>query len=101
MRVLVRVCVLRVAKVRDHREMETRVKTLRTETRDLVKEFNKTEDDLKALQVCVCVCLFFFVFRGLGYFNDRLVDCCVGRYNSANKKYGYVSRSRVVFVPWN
>ncbi|CAN0452357.1 unnamed protein product, partial [Hapterophycus canaliculatus] len=38
-------------KVREHREMETRVKTLRTETRDLVKEFNKTEDDLKALQV--------------------------------------------------
>ncbi|CAN0461998.1 unnamed protein product, partial [Scytosiphon promiscuus] len=37
-------------KVREHREMETRVKTLRTETRDLVKEFNKTEDDLKALQ---------------------------------------------------
>eukprot|EP00903_Cladosiphon_okamuranus_P019691 g18095.t1 len=37
-------------KVRDHREMETRVKTLRTETRDLVKEYNKTEDDLKALQ---------------------------------------------------
>lgn len=31
--------------------METRVKTLRTETRDLVKEYNKTEDDLKALQV--------------------------------------------------
>lgn len=31
--------------------METRVKTMRTETRDLVKEFNKTEDDLKALQV--------------------------------------------------
>ncbi|CAM9616634.1 unnamed protein product [Ectocarpus sp. 12 AP-2014] len=30
--------------------METRVKTLRTETRDLVKEYNKTEDDLKALQ---------------------------------------------------
>ncbi|CAN0109661.1 unnamed protein product, partial [Ectocarpus sp. 13 AM-2016] len=27
-----------------------RVKTLRTETRDLVKEYNKTEDDLKALQ---------------------------------------------------
>ncbi|CAM9782934.1 unnamed protein product [Ectocarpus sp. 6 AP-2014] len=37
-------------KVREHREMETRVKTLRTETRDLVKEYNKTEDDLKALQ---------------------------------------------------
>lgn len=31
--------------------METRVKTMRTETRDLVAEFNKTEDDLKALQV--------------------------------------------------
>lgn len=44
-----------VAKVRDHREMETRVKTLRTETRDLVKEYNKTEDDLKALQVRGCV----------------------------------------------
>lgn len=37
--------------MREHREMETRVKTLRTETRDLVKEYNKTEDDLKALQV--------------------------------------------------
>ena len=47
------------AKVRDHREMETRVKTLRTETRDLVKEYNKTEDDLKALQVG-------FIFVGTG-----------------------------------
>ena len=27
------------------------MKTMRTETRDLVAEFNKTEDDLKALQV--------------------------------------------------
>lgn len=37
-------------KVREHREMETRVKKMRTETRDLVADFNKTEDDLKALQ---------------------------------------------------
>ena len=36
--------------------METRVKTMRTETRDLVSEFNKTEDDLKALQVRVFFC---------------------------------------------
>ena len=36
--------------------METRVKTMRTETRDLVSEFNKTEDDLKALQVRMCMC---------------------------------------------
>lgn len=35
--------------------METRVKTMRTETRDLVSEFNRTEDDLKALQVSVCI----------------------------------------------
>lgn len=49
-----------LSKVREHREMETRVKTLRTETKDLVKEYNKTEDDLKALQVrvfCVCMCV--------------------------------------------
>lgn len=46
-----------VSKVREHREMETRVKTMRTETRDLVKEFNKTEDDLKALQVTCAWCL--------------------------------------------
>lgn len=45
-----------VSKVREHREMETRVKTMRTETRDLVKDFNKTEDDLKALQVRCAWC---------------------------------------------
>lgn len=46
---------IEMPQVRDHREMETRVKTMRTETRDLVKEFNKTEDDLKALQVWATV----------------------------------------------
>ncbi|CAH0475688.1 unnamed protein product [Peronospora belbahrii] len=38
------------AKVMEHREMESRVKNMRENARTLVKEFNKTEDDLKALQ---------------------------------------------------
>ncbi|TMW56626.1 hypothetical protein Poli38472_006636 [Pythium oligandrum] len=37
-------------KVREHREMESRVKSLRDNVKTLVKEYNKTEDDLKALQ---------------------------------------------------
>lgn len=37
-------------KVLQHREMEARVKALRQNVKDLVKEYNKTEDDLKALQ---------------------------------------------------
>ncbi|CAM9382793.1 unnamed protein product, partial [Discosporangium mesarthrocarpum] len=37
-------------KIREHRVMETTVKQMRNETRDLVKEFNKTEEDLNALQ---------------------------------------------------
>ncbi|KAG2769447.1 hypothetical protein JG687_00001175 [Phytophthora cactorum] len=38
------------AKVMEHREMESRVKNMRENVKTLVKEFNKTEDDLKALQ---------------------------------------------------
>ncbi|EEY57667.1 26S protease regulatory subunit S10B [Phytophthora infestans T30-4] len=38
------------AKVMEHREMESRVKNMRENVKALVKEFNKTEDDLKALQ---------------------------------------------------
>lgn len=36
--------------VRDHREMEAKLKSNRESVRDLVKEFNATEDALKALQ---------------------------------------------------
>uniref|UniRef100_M4BKX5 AAA+ ATPase domain-containing protein n=1 Tax=Hyaloperonospora arabidopsidis (strain Emoy2) TaxID=559515 RepID=M4BKX5_HYAAE len=38
------------AKVMEHREIESRVKNMRGNVKTLVKEFNKTEDDLKALQ---------------------------------------------------
>ncbi|CAI5726672.1 unnamed protein product [Hyaloperonospora brassicae] len=38
------------AKVMEHREMESRVKNMRENVKTLVNEFNKTEDDLKALQ---------------------------------------------------
>lgn len=37
-------------KVMEHREMESRVKSMRENVKTLVSEFNKTEDDLKALQ---------------------------------------------------
>jgi ATP-dependent 26S proteasome regulatory subunit len=37
-------------KVLQHREMETKVKSLRLDVRDLVKQYDKTEDDLSALQ---------------------------------------------------
>ncbi|CAM9335199.1 unnamed protein product [Chrysoparadoxa australica] len=37
-------------KVREHRETEARVKNLREEVKGLVAEYEKTEDDLKALQ---------------------------------------------------
>ncbi|KAG5175172.1 P-loop containing nucleoside triphosphate hydrolase protein [Tribonema minus] len=37
-------------KVREHREMEARVKAMREEVKSLVKSYNKTEADLKALQ---------------------------------------------------
>ncbi|CAI5719668.1 unnamed protein product [Peronospora destructor] len=38
------------SKVMEHREMESRVKSMRENAKTLVKEFNKTENDLKALQ---------------------------------------------------
>lgn len=34
----------------------SRVKSMRENVKALVKEYNKTEDDLKALQVCNCLC---------------------------------------------
>ena len=37
--------------VRDHREMETRLKNNRESVKDLGKEYQQTEDALKALQV--------------------------------------------------
>jgi hypothetical protein len=42
-------------KVREHREMEARVKAMREEVKSLVKSYNKTEDDLKALQASTLV----------------------------------------------
>lgn len=38
------------SKILEHREMESRVKSMRSNCKDLVKDYNKTEDDLKALQ---------------------------------------------------
>ncbi|TDH65655.1 hypothetical protein CCR75_005576 [Bremia lactucae] len=38
------------AKVMEHREMESRVKSMRENVKALVNDYNKTEDDLKALQ---------------------------------------------------
>ena len=38
-------------KMRDLRELSARLKSNRESVKDLVKEYNKTEDDLKALQV--------------------------------------------------
>ncbi|OQR89043.1 26S protease regulatory subunit S10B, partial [Thraustotheca clavata] len=38
------------AKVVEHREVEARVKSMRDNVKALVKEYHKTEDDLKALQ---------------------------------------------------
>jgi len=37
-------------KLLEHREMEAKLKELRLGLRDLEKDFNKTEDDIKALQ---------------------------------------------------
>mmetsp|Transcript_28826 Transcript_28826/g.37887 ORF Transcript_28826/g.37887 Transcript_28826/m.37887 type:complete len:403 (-) Transcript_28826:130-1338(-) len=37
-------------KIREHREMEARLKKMRDDVKDLVKEYNETEDKLKALQ---------------------------------------------------
>eukprot|EP01041_Mallomonas_annulata_P002744 gene2744-5407_t len=37
-------------KIRDHREIEANVKKLRQDVRDLVQEYNRTEEDLKAIQ---------------------------------------------------
>ncbi|CEM28832.1 unnamed protein product [Vitrella brassicaformis CCMP3155] len=39
-----------VKKVQDHREVESKLKTVRETVKDLQKEFDKTEEDLKALQ---------------------------------------------------
>lgn len=38
------------SKLVQHRELEADVKQMRTKQVDLKKQFNKTEDDLKALQ---------------------------------------------------
>lgn len=38
------------AKLRDHRELEANLKAIREKTNELEKSFNKSEDDLKALQ---------------------------------------------------
>lgn len=71
--------------------METRVKTLRTETRDLVKEFNKTEDDLKALQVQYDVCsyfrptAFFFCLTTMLRFPYRVVHRILTYYESKHR----------------
>lgn len=37
-------------KIREHREIEANVKKLRQDVRDLVAEYNRTEEDLKAIQ---------------------------------------------------
>jgi len=37
-------------KIREHREIEANVKKLRQDVRDLVTEYNRTEEDLKAIQ---------------------------------------------------
>jgi 26S proteasome regulatory subunit T4 len=41
-----------VQKVKEHAEMSDKLKALREESKKLEKDFNKTEDDLKALQSC-------------------------------------------------
>ena len=38
------------AKVKEHREAEAALKKLRQEIRDLIGEYNRTEEDLKAIQ---------------------------------------------------
>lgn len=38
------------AKIREHREVEARLRKMRDDSRDLVKRYKKTEDDLSALQ---------------------------------------------------
>eukprot|EP00975_Prorocentrum_lima_P057247 12007728-Prorocentrum_lima.AAC.1 len=37
-------------KIQQHRELEARVKTMRSQIGELSKQYEKTEDDLKALQ---------------------------------------------------
>ena len=37
-------------KIREHSEMEARLKKMRADVKDLVKEYNDTEEKLKALQ---------------------------------------------------
>jgi 26S proteasome regulatory subunit T4 len=37
-------------KLREHRDLEASLKSIREKTHDLEKEYNKSEDDLKALQ---------------------------------------------------
>ena len=54
-------------KLGEHRQLEANLKSIREKTNDLEKSFNKSEDDLKALQsvgqvgecvsMCVCVCV--------------------------------------------
>lgn len=41
---------LRYAKLLEHREWDAKLKNLRTELKDLQKEFDHTEDNIKALQ---------------------------------------------------
>jgi intracellular sulfur oxidation DsrE/DsrF family protein len=39
-------------KLQKHKEIDTKVRALREAVKELKKEYDKTEDDLKALQVC-------------------------------------------------
>jgi hypothetical protein len=41
-------------KLQKHKEIDTKVRALREAVKELKKEYDKTEDDLKALQVCHC-----------------------------------------------
>lgn len=42
-------------KLQKHKEIDTKVRALRETVKELKKEYDKTEDDLKALQVCFCL----------------------------------------------
>lgn len=50
------------SKLQKHKEIDTKVRALRETVKELKKDYDKTEDDLKALQVG---CLFLLVVRRL------------------------------------
>ena len=82
------------AKIREHRETEARLKKMRDDSRDLVKRYQKTEDDLTALQ-SVGQIIGDVMFSSVSMPNDSLSRLAVDRDMSWDVAHGWVSYDKL------